>query len=108
VASDLVAYIIGYYVSREQMYAGRISLDQLSTFIAAVDEGSFSAAGRRLARAQSVISQAVANLEEQIGVKLVDCSALFPVLTDPGRALAPGQLGNVIASRMRVATGSGV
>jgi DNA-binding transcriptional LysR family regulator len=64
-----------------------ISLGQLRTFIAAVDEGSFSAAGRRLARAQSVISQTVANLEEQIGVKLFDRSARFPVLTDQGRAL---------------------
>ena len=34
-----------------------ITLDQLRTFIAAVDEGSFSAAGRKLRRAQSVISQ---------------------------------------------------
>jgi DNA-binding transcriptional LysR family regulator len=30
-----------------------VSLDQLRTFIAAADEGSFSAAGRRLRRAQS-------------------------------------------------------
>jgi len=44
-----------------------ISLDQLRTFIAAADEGSFSAAGRRLHRAQSVISQALANLEGQLG-----------------------------------------
>ena len=34
-----------------------ITLDQLRTFIAAVDEGSFSAAGRRLRRAQSVVSR---------------------------------------------------
>jgi DNA-binding transcriptional LysR family regulator len=64
-----------------------VSLDQLRTFIAAADEGSFSAAGRRLARAQSVISQTLANLEGQIGVKLFDRSARFPVLTDHGRAL---------------------
>jgi DNA-binding transcriptional LysR family regulator len=64
-----------------------ISLDQLSTFIAAVDEGSFSAAGRRLRRAQSVVSQTLANLEGQLGVKLFDRSGHFPVLTDQGRAL---------------------
>jgi DNA-binding transcriptional LysR family regulator len=46
------------------------TLDQLRTFIAAVDEGSFSAAGRKLRRAQSVISQTLANLEAQLGVKL--------------------------------------
>jgi DNA-binding transcriptional LysR family regulator len=64
-----------------------VSLDQLRTFIAAVDEGSFSAAGRRLRRAQSVISQTLANLEGQLGVKLFDRSARRPLLTDQGRAL---------------------
>src|SRR5882757_4895080 len=64
-----------------------VSLDQLRTFIAAADEGSFSAAGRRLRRAQSVVSQTLANLEGQLRVKLFDRSARFPVLTDQGRAL---------------------
>ena len=64
-----------------------ISLDQLRTFIAAADEGSFSAAGRRLRRTQSVVSLTLANLESQLGVKLFDRRARFPVLTDHGRAL---------------------
>ena len=64
-----------------------VSLDQLRTFIAAADEGSFSAAGRRLRRAQSVVSQTLANLEGQLGVKLFDRGARFPMLTDEGRAL---------------------
>ena len=64
-----------------------ISLDQLRTFIAAADEGSFSAAGRRLSRAQSVVSQTLAKLEGQLGLKLFDRSARFPALTDQGRAL---------------------
>jgi DNA-binding transcriptional LysR family regulator len=64
-----------------------VSLDQLRTFIAAADEGSFSAAGRRLKRAQSVVSQTLANLEGELGVRLFDRSARFPVLTDQGRAL---------------------
>ena len=64
-----------------------ISLDQLRTFIAAADEGSFSAAGRRLRRAQSVVSQTLANLEGQLGVKLFDRTARLPQLTDEGRAL---------------------
>lgn len=66
-----------------------VSLDQLRTFIAAVDEGSFSAAGRRLRRAQSVVSQTLANLEGQLGIKLFDRSARRPLLTDQGRALLP-------------------
>jgi DNA-binding transcriptional LysR family regulator len=64
-----------------------VSLDQLRTFLAAADEGSFSAAGRKLGRAQSVVSQVMANLEGQIGVRLFDRSARLPVLTDEGRAL---------------------
>jgi DNA-binding transcriptional LysR family regulator len=64
-----------------------ITIDQLRTFIAAVDEGSFSAAGRKLRRAQSAISQTLANLEAQIGVKLFDRSARYPRLTEEGRSL---------------------
>src|SRR5215468_7679854 len=64
-----------------------ITLDQVRTFLAAVDEGSFSAAGRKLRRAQSVVSQTLANLEEQIGVKLFDRSERYPRLTDEGRSL---------------------
>src|SRR5271168_1761623 len=64
-----------------------VSLDQLRTFIAVADEKSFSGAGRLLGRAQSVVSQTLANLEGQLGVKLFDRSGRFPVLTDQGRAL---------------------
>jgi DNA-binding transcriptional LysR family regulator len=64
-----------------------VSLDQLRTFIAAAEEGNFSAAGRRLRRAQSVVSQTLANLEGQIGVRLFDRSGRVPTLTDQGQAL---------------------
>jgi DNA-binding transcriptional LysR family regulator len=64
-----------------------VTLDQFRTFIAAVDEGSFSAAGRKLRRAQSVVSQTLANLEAQLGVKLFDRSARYPRLTEEGRSL---------------------
>ena len=66
-----------------------ITLDQLRTFIAAVDEGSFSAAGRKLRRAQSVVSQTLANLEAQLGIKLFDRSERYPKLTEQGRSLLP-------------------
>lgn len=64
-----------------------LTLDQLRTFIAAADHGSFSAAGRRLGRAQSVVSQTLANLEAQLGVQVFDRSAKRPVLTPMGREL---------------------
>src|SRR6201992_1873626 len=61
-----------------------VSLDQLRTFIAAVDEGSFSAASRKLLRAQSVVSETVSNLEDQIDVPLFDRSGRYPKLTPAG------------------------
>ncbi|MEJ0085266.1 MAG: LysR family transcriptional regulator [Pseudomonadota bacterium] len=64
-----------------------VTLDQMRTFVAAAEEGSFSAAGRKLRRAQSVVSQTLANLEAQLGVKLFDRSARYPRLTEEGRSL---------------------
>jgi len=46
-----------------------VSLGQLRAFIASVDEGSFSAAARKLRRAQSVVSDLVSGLGAQIGVR---------------------------------------
>src|SRR5713226_5067199 len=64
-----------------------ISHDHLRMFIAAADEGSFSKGGRRLRRAQSVVSQTLANLVAQLGVQLFDRSSRSPVLTSQGVAL---------------------
>lgn len=64
-----------------------ISLDQLRTFLAAVDHGSFSAAGRHLSRTQSAISEAIGTLETHLGVRLFDRSGRYPQLTGEGRAL---------------------
>src|SRR3954452_21849327 len=58
-----------------------VTLDQLRTFIAAAEQGSFSAAGRKLRRAQSVVSQTLGNLEAQLGVQLFDRRNRFPALT---------------------------
>jgi DNA-binding transcriptional LysR family regulator len=66
-----------------------LSLDQVRTFVAAVEEGSFSGAARRLGRAQSVVSKTLGNLEAQLGVILFDRSAKKPVLTEAGSALLP-------------------
>ncbi|HEX7983932.1 MAG TPA: LysR family transcriptional regulator [Duganella sp.] len=64
-----------------------MSMDQLRTFIAAADEGSFSAAGRKLRRAQSVVSTTLANLEQQVGFALFERTGRYPKLTEAGRAL---------------------
>lgn len=64
-----------------------VSLDQLRVFVAAADVGSFSAAARRLGRAQSAISQAIAGLESALGVQLFDRTERLPKLTQEGTRL---------------------
>ncbi|MFQ6554237.1 LysR family transcriptional regulator [Aestuariibius insulae] len=66
---------------------GRLTLDQLRVLVAIDETGSFSAAGRRLDRAQSVISQTVATLEDVQGVMLFDRKGYRPKLTEAGRVL---------------------
>ncbi|MGH8229443.1 MAG: LysR family transcriptional regulator [Steroidobacteraceae bacterium] len=64
-----------------------VSLDQLRAFIAAVDEGSFSAAARKLYRVQSAVSGWIGGLEAQLDVVLFDRTARFPKLTPEGELL---------------------
>jgi DNA-binding transcriptional LysR family regulator len=64
-----------------------VTLDQLRTLVAVVEEGSFSAAARKLRRVQSAVSASMANLESQLGVPLWDRSTKIPTLTDGGRAV---------------------
>lgn len=63
------------------------SLEQLQAFVATVDTGSFSAAARRLGKAQSVISTAVSNLEIDLGNSLFLRSGRYPSLTPAGERL---------------------
>jgi DNA-binding transcriptional LysR family regulator len=67
---------------------GTPTLDQLRVFLTVVEVGSFAGAARKLGRATSVISYAIANLESQLGVSLFDReSTRKPQLTEPGRAV---------------------
>ena len=61
-----------------------VSFDQLRMFVAAADEGSFSAAARRVQRTQSAVSEAILNLEAQLGVALFDRQGRYPKLTSEG------------------------
>lgn len=64
-----------------------LSLEQLQAFVSTVDTGSFSAAARRLGKAQSAISTAVSNLEIDLGHSLFLRSGRYPVLTSAGERL---------------------
>lgn len=71
-----------------------VTLDQLRAFVSVVEEGSFSAAARKLQRVQSAISTAMANLEAQLGIALFDRRTKIARLTEAGQA--------VLASARRV------
>ncbi|UXH76740.1 LysR family transcriptional regulator [Roseateles amylovorans] len=79
---------------------GSLTLDQLRVLVTIADVGSFSAAGRELRRAQSAISNAIANLEQTQGIELFDRRSHRPQLTDVGRTLVE-QARLVLASATR-------
>jgi DNA-binding transcriptional LysR family regulator len=85
-----------------------VSLDQLRAFIASVDEGSFSAAARKLRRTQSVVSDLVSGLEAQMGVRLFDRSARCPTLTRAGIALLANARGIVAGIDFMKARAKGI
>jgi DNA-binding transcriptional LysR family regulator len=84
-----------------------VSLDQLRSFVVAVDEGSFSAAARKVRRAQSVVSELVSGLETQIGVALFDRSGRYPKLTPEGTALLADARGIIAQRRLHESPGEG-
>ncbi|ELR66204.1 Transcriptional regulator, LysR family [Photobacterium marinum] len=65
----------------------RFSMEQLEAFVASAEAGSFSAGARRLGKAQSVVSTAVANLEADLNQELFDRSGRTPLLTPNGKVL---------------------
>jgi len=64
-----------------------VTLDQLRAFVTVVEEGSFSAAARKLKRVQSAISTSMANLETQLAIPIWDRTTKVAKLTDQGKAL---------------------
>lgn len=76
-----------------------MSPDSLQAFVLAAELGSFSAAARRLNKAQSAVSTAIANLEIDTGLQLFDRSTRSPTLTPEGRALLPHANGILLGTR---------
>jgi DNA-binding transcriptional LysR family regulator len=64
-----------------------LTIDQLRMLAAIADTGSFTAAAKKLQRAQSAVSHAIATLEGQLGVILFDRSGKRPRLTEIGKAV---------------------
>lgn len=66
-----------------------VTLNQLRTFVAVCEQGSFSGAGKQLRRAQSAVSHAIAALESALDVELFERDARKPQLSPAGRSLLP-------------------
>ncbi|WP_242140531.1 LysR family transcriptional regulator [Sphingomonas sp. TREG-RG-20F-R18-01] len=64
-----------------------ISLEDLQTFLAVADQGSFSRAAERLALSQPSISNRVKRLEEKLNVRLLERTTRKVELTQHGRRL---------------------
>lgn len=79
---------------------GNLTLDQLRVLVTIAEAGSFSAAGRRLGRAQSAISQMIATLENAQGIAMFDRSGFRPVVTEARRVLV-AQARAVLSSAAR-------
>ncbi|MCW8327412.1 LysR family transcriptional regulator [Photobacterium sp. SDRW27] len=62
----------------------KLQIENLNSFIAAAENGSFSAAGRELNKSQATISIAIQNLEIDLGYELFDRSNKYPKLTEKG------------------------
>jgi DNA-binding transcriptional LysR family regulator len=65
----------------------RSSLDQWQVLAMVVDAGGFAQAAARLHRSQSAVSYAVAQLQESLGVRLLEMQGRRAVLTATGKEL---------------------
>ena len=64
-----------------------MEIRELRAFIAVADEGSFSAAARKLHVSQSALSQTIRSLERQLGVRLLERHSAGVTVTDAGGLL---------------------
>jgi DNA-binding transcriptional LysR family regulator len=64
-----------------------VTIEQLRTLRAVAEEGSFSAAARKLGRVQAAVSQSMDRLEAQLGLRLFDRTGRVPRLTAHGEAV---------------------
>lgn len=63
-------------------------LDAMKVFVAALDEGSLAAAGRKLGRSPAAVSRAVAFLEDHVGVPLLHRTTRSSKLSEAGERYA--------------------
>lgn len=62
------------------------TLDLMRTFVAVVDSRSFTTAGKRLGRSKALVSKHIGELEERLGVRLMNRTTRSVQVTEIGRA----------------------
>ncbi len=65
----------------------KLQFENIVSFVAVVDEGSFSSAARKLGKSQSTVSTAVQNLESDLGFNLFNRQHSKVWLTEKGKRL---------------------
>ncbi|WP_295814031.1 LysR family transcriptional regulator [uncultured Nitratireductor sp.] len=73
----------------------KVTIKQIESFLAVASDGNFSSAARRLGTAQPALSQAVRDLETELGVRLFDRTTRRVELTSAGREFM-GSAGKVM------------
>lgn len=64
-----------------------IDTDTLATFVAIVETGSFTQAGKRVGRSQAAVSTAISKLEKRLGIRLLNRTGRTVTLTPDGHTL---------------------
>lgn len=77
----------------------KLQFDNIASFVAVVEAGSFSSAARKLGKSQSTVSTAIQNLESDLGFNLFIRQNAKVTLTDKGKRLF--HLSNPVVSKYR-------
>lgn len=75
------------------------SPESLQAFVLAAELGSFSAAARKMKKAQSAVSTSIANLEIDTDLQLFDRTSRSPTLTQAGHSLLPYAKGVLLGNQ---------
>ena len=65
----------------------KLQFESIVSFVAVVEEGSFSSAARKLGKSQSTVSTAIQNLESDLGFSLFNRQYSKVWLTEKGKRL---------------------